>query len=338
MRGPLTLLLLCALVVSRPGTSASAATLPAAGAPSAPNAPPAPPESTSTRAPFRLKLETTYGKFGVGAGEFSGPTGVAVDPLGRILVSDTGNHRVERFDSSFVFLGEFGGFGYEDTRFDRPTALWVGGALAVWVLDEGNARVVKYDLAGRLLGVLVSLRSPETRAALDLIDPGGLAADRGGELFVTDDAGDRMLTFDPLGSILLVRGGFGAQPGRFDRPSGIAVDDRGRILVGDPGNKRVQLLDPFGEAVATYPLDPGMTAREGLAVAFGPDSTWALADRATGRIAVLNSAGVVLARHVPAAKGDPRASGIVFDGRGRLLATDARGHRVVRFRLEAASP
>jgi DNA-binding beta-propeller fold protein YncE len=325
VRGLLTVLLLSTLAAARPGAAA-------------PAVPTAPPESTSTRAPFRLALETSYGKFGVGAGEFSGPTGVAVDPLGRILVSDTGNHRVERFDSSFVFLGEFGGFGYDDTRFDRPTSLWVGGALAVWVLDQGNARVVKYDLAGRLLGVLVSLRSPETRAALDLVDPGGLATDRGGELVVTDDAGDRVLTFDPLGSILLVRGGFGAQPGRFDRPSGVAVDDRGRILVGDAGNKRVQLLDPFGEALATYPLDPGMTAREGLAVAFGPDSTWAMADRATGRIAVLNSAGALLARHVPQGKGDVRAGDIAFDGRGRLLATDARGHRLVRFRLEAASP
>ncbi|MEP7027833.1 MAG: NHL repeat-containing protein [Candidatus Eisenbacteria bacterium] len=311
----------------------------AAGAPDSSSvAVAAAPDSVLPTLRFRLVLETSFGRFGVGAGEFSGPRGVAIDPLGRILVADAGNHRVERFDSSGVYLDQFGGFGHDEGRFDRPTALWVGGALAVWVLDEGNARIVKYDLAGRLLGVLVSLRSDEIRAALDLIDPTGIATDRGGQIVVADAAGDRVLRFDPLGSILTVRGGFGSQAGRFDRPGGVAVDDYGRILMGDAGNRRVQLLDPFGEALATYALDLGMTGRDGLAVAFGPDSTWALADRATGRVAVRGPGGAVLARHVPKARTDPRISDLAFDGAGRLVASDARGHRVVRFRLEAASP
>lgn len=331
MRRTLPLILLLALLYL-PAVGAAAPI----GTPRA--AAPAPPESTTAAPPFRLVLETSFGRFGVGAGEFSGPTGLAVDPLGRILVADTGNHRVERFDSTGVYLDQFGGFGYDDNRFDRPTALWVGGALAVWVLDQGNARIVKYDLDGRLLGVLAGLRSEPTRTALDLVEPAGLATDRGGQQVVTDAAGDRLLTFDPLGSILRVRGGFGTQPGRFDRPSGVAVDERGRILVGDAGNRRVQRLDPFGEAVATYPLDPGMSGRDGLAVAFGPDSTWALADRATGRVSVRGPSGAVLARHVPVTRADPRVNDITFDSAGRLLATDARGHRVVRFRLEAASP
>jgi tripartite motif-containing protein 71 len=308
----------------------------AAGARAA--APSAAVESTTTAPPMKLVLARAIGRFGVGPGEFSGPLGVAIDPRGRILVADSGNHRIARFDSAGVFLGEFGGFGYDDNRFDHPTAVWNGGALALWVLDQGNARVVKYDLEGHLLGVLVALRSDETRARLDLVDPEGLAADRGGQLYVTDAAGDRILLFDPLGAVLTPRGGFGTQPGRFDRPSGIAVDDRGRLLVADAGNRRVQLLDSFGEAITSWPLDSGMTGREGVAVAFGPDSTWALADRATGRISVRNAQGAVLAQLVPLAKGDPAASGLAFDGRGNLLATDARHHRLLFYRLEAQSP
>jgi DNA-binding beta-propeller fold protein YncE len=300
--------------------------------------PPASPDSTTAAPPYRLVLERAVGKFGVGPGEFSGPLGVAVDPRGRILVADAGNHRIARLDSAGVFLGEFGGFGYDDNRFDRPTAVWNGGALALWVLDQGNARIVKYDLEGHLLGVLAALRSDETRARLDLVDPEGLAADRGGQLYVTDAAGDRILLFDPLGAVLTPRGGFGTQPGRFDRPTGIAADDRGRLLVADAGNRRVQLLDPFGEALTSWPLDPGMTGKDGLAVAFGPDSTWALADRATGRLAVFRLTGALIARSVPVTKGDPHASGLAFDGRGRLLATDARNHRLLFFRLESPSP
>jgi DNA-binding beta-propeller fold protein YncE len=280
-----------------------------------------------------LVLERAVGKFGVGPGELSGPLGVTVDPKGRVLVADAGNHRVARFDTAGVWLGEFGGFGYDDNRFDRPSVVWSGGALSVWVLDQGNARVVKYDLDGRLLGVLVALRSDEVRARLDLVEPAGLAVDKGGQLFVTDASADRVLLFDPLGAVLTPRGGFGTQAGRFDRPSGIAVDERGRLLVADAGNRRVQLLDAFGEALAAWPLDPGMTGKEGLAVAFGPDGTWVLADRASGTIVVRDARGVPLARLDAPAKGGTRPGGVAFDSAGRLLVTDVRNHRLLWYRL-----
>lgn len=294
--------------------------------------------ATDSLPPYRLNLVRTVGRYGVGPGELSGPLGVAVDTRGRVLVADAGNHRIARFDSLGVWLGEFGGFGYDDNRFDRPSVVWSGSALAVWVLDQGNARVVKYDLEGRLLGVLVELRSDAVRARLDLVDPQGLAVDKGGQLFVTDASGDRVLLFDPLGAILTPRGGFGSQAGRFDNPSGIAVDERGRLLVAETGNRRVQMTDAFGGGIAQTPLDPGMTGKEGLEVAFGPDGTWALADRATGTISVRDARGLVLARLVNPGKKDPRPGGIAFDARGFLLVTDVRNHRLLWYRLEAPSP
>jgi tripartite motif-containing protein 71 len=298
----------------------------------------APAESTLTAPPYTLVAEKAFGGFGVGAGQLSAPAGVAVDPLGRILIADSGNHRIERFDSSGVFVGEFGGFGYDDNRFDRPTSLFVGGTLGLWVLDQGNARVVKYDLEGRLLGVVVDLRSDAMRAKLGTVDPGGLSADRGGELYITDLAADRVIVFDPLGAVVGEWGGFGAQPGRFAKPGGVAVDARGRLLVGDAGNRRVQLLDSFGGSVAQYPLDPEMTGKGGVAVAFGPDSVWAMVDRASGRIAVRTLDGVTLARWAPLAKGDPRPGAVAFDDAGRLLVTDARASMVTRFRRVPAAP
>jgi len=40
---------------------------------------------------------TKFGSVGSGNGQFSGPTGLAVDGFGNILVVDTGNKRIEKF-------------------------------------------------------------------------------------------------------------------------------------------------------------------------------------------------------------------------------------------------
>jgi DNA-binding beta-propeller fold protein YncE len=289
-------------------------------------------------APERLVLERSFGRFGVGPGELSQPGGLAIDPRGRVFVADTGNHRVVSFDSTGAVGREFGGFGYETTRFDRPTDVWIGAGLHVWILDRGNARVVKYDVDGRFVGVVVDLNADALRDVIGLVDPAGLATDRGGELFLTDKAADRVVVFDPLGAVLVVRGGFGTQPARFADPSGVAVDPTGRLLVADSGNRRVQLLDSFGGFVRAYPLDFGMTGRAGLSVAFGPDGTWALADPATGRLAWLDAQGVVLARHAPRTSGDPWIAAVAFDGEGRLWVSDPKAPRILRFRRSAPAP
>jgi DNA-binding beta-propeller fold protein YncE len=299
---------------------------------------PLPARADDVAPPQRLVVDLAFGAFGVEAGQFNDPAGVAVDPKGRILVADTGNHRVERFDSSGVYVGEFGGFGHDAGRFDRPTALWVDGALAVWVLDQGNARVVKYDLEGRVIGVAVDLEADDVRNALGTVEPAGLAADRGGELFVTDAAADRVLAFDPLGAILDTRGGFGQASDRFGRPSGLAVDGRGRLLVADPGNRRVQLLDSFGGFLASFPLDSTLAANGRVVVAFGPDRMWAVGNRTTGALEVRTLDGATVARIPPGTKGGPLPGGLVFDAAGRLLVSDARGPRVLRYRLATTAP
>ncbi len=288
--------------------------------------------------PFALSVERTYGRFGVHAGELTGPGGIAIDPRGQVLVADTGNHRVVRFDSTGATLGQFGGFGYDAGRFDSPSDLFVGGTLNIWVLDRGNARIVKYDIEGRLIGVLVDLESETVRARLGLVQPTGFSADQGGELYLSDRAGDRVILFDPLGAVLDVRGGFGTQGGRFHDPSGVAVDPRARLLVADGGNGRVQLLDSFGGFVGAFPLASGMTAREGLSVAFGPGGTWAFSDRATGRLAWCDARGRMLAEHAPTGKKDLWAGAVAFDGAGRLYASDPRAHRVVRLLARPAGP
>lgn len=287
--------------------------------------------------PETLLVDRVLGRFGVGVGELTAPQGVAVDARGRILVADTGNHRVARFDSSGVYLDQFGGFGSDDGRFDRPIDVATAGTLGIWVLDRGNERIVKYDFEGLLIGTVVDLRNEAVRLRLGTVEPGGFAVDRSGQITLADLAEDRLIEFDPLGAILRVRGFFGDRPGSFADPTGVAVDPRGGALVGDSGNRRVQRLDAFGSVVRTFTMAPGFGGAAGYAVALGADSSWAVADRATGRLAVFAASGAPLALHVPRDKRDLWAAGLAFDVAGRLLVADAKHHRVVRLLRRARS-
>ena len=49
-----------------------------------------------------------FGGKGSGDGQFMNPVGIAIDSNGRFIVADTGNHRVQVFDSTGKFLFKFG--------------------------------------------------------------------------------------------------------------------------------------------------------------------------------------------------------------------------------------
>ena len=53
-------------------------------------------DCVSVFSPSGEKLQS-FGKHGSGQGEFDCPRGVAVDGEGNILVSDGGNHRIQKF-------------------------------------------------------------------------------------------------------------------------------------------------------------------------------------------------------------------------------------------------
>jgi hypothetical protein len=69
--------------------------------------------------------------------------GIAVDSTGRIWIADTGNHRIQVFDSAGVFLGKVGSFGSGSGELKSPKQLAFDSAGTIaYVADSGNNRLV----------------------------------------------------------------------------------------------------------------------------------------------------------------------------------------------------
>ena len=64
-----------------------------------------------------------WGTIGSGNGQFNYPGGVAVDTAGSVYVTDSLNHRVQKFDSAGTFVTSWGSAGTGDGQFDSPTGI-----------------------------------------------------------------------------------------------------------------------------------------------------------------------------------------------------------------------
>ena len=70
-----------------------------------------------------VQLVSTWGSLGAGPGQFAGPFDVAVDREGFVYVTDSGNHRVQKFTRDGTFVLQWGGQGTGPGEFVKPTGI-----------------------------------------------------------------------------------------------------------------------------------------------------------------------------------------------------------------------
>jgi hypothetical protein len=152
---------------------------------------------------------------------------------GRILVVDSGNHRLQSFNCQGDFLSAFGTFGDGQGQFNNPQGLAVDSEGRVIVVDRGNNRLVVLGFDGQAFSYLDSFTA-------DFDAPTGVSVSPNGNLVVADTGNNRIVVLDPHGNLLAEYN----QPndgytGSFNAPRGVAVDRAGNIVVADTGNARV---------------------------------------------------------------------------------------------------
>jgi len=155
------------------------------------------------------------------------------DVCNRILVADSGNHRIQTFDSLGNFLSAFGSQGSGAGQFDDPQGLAVDPQGNVIVADRGNDRLVFLSFDGQAFSYLGSLSGW-------FEDPTGVAVDEAGWIYVADTGHDRIVRANPAGtSIDLITEPNDGYTGPFEAPRGVAVEPDGDIVIADTGNQRV---------------------------------------------------------------------------------------------------
>jgi sugar lactone lactonase YvrE len=86
-----------------------------------------------------------------GPGEFSMPSGVALDADNNLYVTDTWNNRVEVFDADGNFIREWGKSGDRPGRFSRPKGIAIDSDGHVWVGDAVQDRLQCFTPDGQML-------------------------------------------------------------------------------------------------------------------------------------------------------------------------------------------
>jgi DNA-binding beta-propeller fold protein YncE len=199
---------------------------------------------------------------------------MAFDAEENFYVSDTRNHRIQKFTKDGKFILKWGGFGDNDGEFNMPWGLTVDELGDVYVADWRNDRIQKFSPDGEFICSLGKSGSSDG----EFCRPTGVAVDAHGDIYVADAGNDRVQLFAEDGryvekfigdaslskmarDYMLTNAGPLRQremsklepQKRFRTPRSVKLDDQFRMFVTDMRSMRVQVYQKDAE-----PLTPDL--------------------------------------------------------------------------------
>ncbi len=189
------------------------------------------------------------GLYGSGAGEFESPEGVATDPSGDVYVADGNNNRIDEFSASGAFIKAYG-----------------------WGVVPGSPQ--EFETCTTTCGAGIG-----SGGAGAFTGPAGVAIDPAGDVYVSDDGGERIEEFSAAGAFIRAYGwgvsdgahqfetctstcqggNLGGGAGEFNGPWGVATNSSGDVYLADFDNYRVDEFSAAGPLSPAAPVSPSGT-------------------------------------------------------------------------------
>ena len=200
--------------------------------------------------------------------ELSYPDDVVADASGNVFIADFSNQRIRKVNTNGIIstVAGNGTAGYlgdggpaVDAELSSPIGVAVDTSGNLFIADNMNERIRKVSggvittILGNGQGNFSGDGGPATKAALDR--PLCTALDASGNLFIADEANNRIRKVDTNGIITTVAGtgvaGFEGDGGAatnagLNTPDGVAVDGDGNVFFSDAANQRIRQIGANG--------------------------------------------------------------------------------------------
>lgn len=221
-----------------------------------------PPKSQIKRQ--KMIYHCKFGEFGVMEGQFTEPSGVAVNAQNDIIVADTNNHRIQIFDKEGRFKFQFGECGKRDGQLLYPNRVAVVRTSGDIIVTERSPthQIQIYNQYGQFVRKF---------GANILQHPRGVTVDNKGRIVVVECKVMRVIIFDQSGTVLQK---FGCSK-HLEFPNGVVVNDKQEIFISDNrahcvkvfSYEGVYLRQIGGEGITNYPIGVGINANGEILIA-----------------------------------------------------------------------
>ncbi len=191
----------------------------------------------------------TLMRYGDQQGQVKNPAGMVFDLKGQLYVADTGNGRVQIFDSSGAFSNVFGekagfmGGGGKEGQFDAPSGLVVSSKGVIYIADTGNKRLQAFNSEGIFLFAV----GPQL-GNISLQKPVSVTCDNNRNLYILDAALKKVIVTDANGKFLRAWDDSGA----LADPAAIDYDGKSYFYILDRGASDVKIFDGNGAYIASF--------------------------------------------------------------------------------------
>lgn len=280
---------------------------------------------------------------------FSEPVGIAVDQNDNVYITDTFNHRVQKFSASGNLLDKWGGnsgnggpsaYGSMYWQFIAPKQISYNDTYnEIVIADTGNSRIQVFKPNGSW---------SFNFGYYHLSFPMGVTTTSDGYYYVADTGNNRVVKFNPFGVFVNSWGSEGLGNGQFRQPTFIAADSLDNLYVVDRVNNRVQKFDKNGNFITKWGTNGGVPHTDPLenwgigdgdlflpiGIGLDGDDNVYVTDSSNNRVQKFSSNGTFINKFAEFGGEEGNffsPQGIAFGVKGDMYIADTLLNRVVKY-------